>query len=165
MNKENKQLQTDAQRTNFLKALNIGFFGGMIWSSLFIFMHLFKMTEVDPFFIFKFTFGDSPWIHKWYTYITLIITYGLISIPIAIIYYYLLRRKRSWIYGVIYGVLLWVIFYYIIPILVIAFNPFLHYEAQTHISIICLMVLYGVFIGYSISYNHEYVQIELKKKS
>lgn len=154
MSKQNYK-QENLHRLVFVKAIIIGFFGGMIWSTLFLLMHMFKMTEVDPLFLFKQIVGESEWLSKWYAYLLLIISYGLLSIFVAVIYYFLFRQRQSWIVGGIYGVILWIIVYYILPIIINSFNPFLHFEVQSHIAILCLFVLYGVFTGYSISYDYE----------
>lgn len=157
--------KTKKEKFVWLHSMNIGFFGGIIWSGLFQFMHTFKMVEVDPQFLFKAIVGPMPWVEKWYAHVLSIIVYGVISIFVALIYYFLFKKKKDWFIGGIYGVLLWVIIYYVAPVLLVGFNPFIHFTWQTHIGIFCLFILYGVFVGYSISYHFESVHIQAEAEA
>lgn len=161
MSKQNNKHEK-LHRLVFLKAITIGFFGGIIWSTLFLFMHMFKMTEVEPLFLFQFVAGERAWFSTWYAYLLLIISYGILSVFVAIIYYFLFRRRQSWVGGGIFGLMLFIIIYYILPIIINSFNPFLHFEVHSHIAILCLFILYGVFTGYSISYDYESLRMELE---
>lgn len=145
------------------KAITIGICGGIIGSAFFLFMFTFNMIEVDPFLLLQLLFTDSPWLSKWYAYFILIIAYVILSMLIAIVYYIFLKRKNSWLIGACYGVFLWVIVYWILPLTVKGFNSFIHFEAQSHIAMLSLLLLYGVFIGYSISYDYKALKIEREK--
>lgn len=153
-------LESNANNLLFWKAIIVGFCGGIIWSSLFLFIHTFSITEVDPFFIFKIVFGDSKWLSRWYAYFILIIAYGILSIIVAVIYFFLFRKKKGWSLGALYGAIVFGIVYYAVPVLVLNFNPFINFEVQSHISIFCLLILLGVFIGYTISYDYISIQME-----
>ena len=147
-------------RKLFYRTIINGIFGGLFSGILFFFMHYFHMTEVRPKTILTFFFSDAKWIEKWYAYLILLLIFSLVSTVIALIYYFLLRQRKSWVVGALYGVIIWGVLYYIMPILINSYNPFMNLHSESHISMLCLFILYGVFTGYSISFDYENIKEE-----
>src|SRR5690625_1265525 len=129
----NKELNSDNNRTILFKTLTVGFWGGIIWSLFFLFLHTFKMTEVDPFIFWKMIIGEKSWLLKWYAYFILIISYGIISIFVALLYFLLLKKRKHWVFGALFGIILWGIAYFTLPTLFAHYNPFIH-RSEEHTS-------------------------------
>ncbi|MEI3606791.1 YqhR family membrane protein [Pseudogracilibacillus sp. SE30717A] len=137
-----------------------GIFGGVFIGVFFFVMHYFNMTEVKPKLFLNLIFSDSKWIERWYAYLILLVIFSIMSTILALVYYYLLRQRKSWVVGAVYGGIIWGVLYYISPILINNYNPFLNLNSESHISMLCLFVLYGVFTGYSISFDYENIKEE-----
>jgi len=138
-----------------LNALVIGFFGGLFFSLLHLGFHYFSITKVSHKQVLQFLKIDFPWIEKWYGYIFFIILISLLSIVLAVVYYLIAKRLKGWIYGAIYGLILWGIFGLLIPYVtnVTTFPQYL--KTYTNVFYLCSFIIYGIFIGYSISYDYE----------
>lgn len=138
-----------------LRTLLIGIFGGFFGGLFLLLLHYFKITEVRPKILLHVLFQDENWLEKWYAYVVLLLLLSIISTIIALIYYILLRQRKSWITGAVFGIVIWATIYFIMPIIINNYNPFLYLSSESHVSMFCLFLLYGVFIGYSISYDYE----------
>ncbi|HLR73373.1 MAG TPA: YqhR family membrane protein [Pseudogracilibacillus sp.] len=130
----------------------IGLFGGL-FTILFLFIiHYFNMIEFNLF---------TPWkklmlkgsTMKWYDYFFSVFSYSVVSIIIAFIYYGFGKRRMHWDIGALYGILLGVITYIFLPILLYDQHLLNEYALKTHISFFVSIILFGIFIGYSISYE------------
>ncbi len=142
-------------RLLLLRTLLIGLFGGLFSGLFLLFLHYFNMTEVRPKILLRVLFQNGNWIEKWYANIALLVLISILSIVIALIYYVLLRQRKSWITGALFGVAIWVAIYFVMPIIIKNYNPFLYLKSESHVSMFCLFLLYGVFTGYSISFDYE----------
>lgn len=143
------------------RTLVTGFFGGIIWGILYLIMFLFNMVEIDHLSILN-KWLKADWIDKWYSHLLFLFILSILSMIIALVYFYTLKNRKSWVVGAIFGLAVLFVMYYILPMLTTGFNPFLQYEKETHVAITCLFILYGVFVGYSISYDYEHMKHELK---
>lgn len=149
------------QKIVLLRSLVIGFFGGIIWGILYLIMYLFNMVEIDHISILN-KWWDAEWLNKWYSHLIFLMLLSIFSIIIALIYFFTLKKSKSWVVGGVFGLAVLFIIYYILPMLTTGFNPFLKFETDTHIALACLFILYGVFVGYSISYDYEHMKHEFK---
>lgn len=149
-------------RMLFLRTIIIGIFGGVFWGIFFLIMYGLKIMEIAPTMLLKIVFQDEKWIEKWYAYLIFILMISILSIFIALIYFFVFKQWKSWIVGAFYGIGLWVFTYFILPIILKNVNPFIHLESESHISMFCLFILYGVFVGYSISFDYENLKEEYK---
>ncbi|WLR46297.1 YqhR family membrane protein [Halobacillus litoralis] len=57
--------------------------------------------------------------------------------------------------GVFYGIGLWAIVYFLLTPIFPAIPTFMELNSDTWVTTGCLFILYGVFIGYSISYEYR----------
>ncbi|OIJ16860.1 hypothetical protein BKP37_04155 [Anaerobacillus alkalilacustris] len=133
---------------------SIGFFGGLIWSLVGYFAFFFNFIRVGPALVLMpFALGD--WKNGYLGQLVGIALISFISIPISFLYRYILARFNSIWPGIGFGFVLWfIVFYFLNPIFP-GLKPLVDLDLNSIITGICLYVLYGVFIGYSISYEYS----------
>ncbi|MCJ7839342.1 YqhR family membrane protein [Lederbergia sp. NSJ-179] len=134
-------------------AMLTGFVAGAGGALLCFIAHYLNFTEIKPSFILTIFRGN--WQDGWLGIVISCLIYGLLSILVAFGYYVLLKRKKSIIWGGVYGAalfcLIFFVFYPIIPTIQLITN----YNLTTILTEACFFVLYGIFIGYSISYEYN----------
>ncbi|WP_435171089.1 YqhR family membrane protein [Paenibacillus glycanilyticus] len=130
----------------------IGFFAGLIWGILrWLFYELKFTTELpgmlaDPF--FKSTYLKTGW-----GIVVGIASYIVFSVLAALLYKVLLGRLRGPWPGVLYGLAWWAVIFLLL-------GPVLGMSRQitvagwnTLFSELCIFLLWGLFIGYSIAFE------------
>jgi uncharacterized membrane protein YagU involved in acid resistance len=148
----------------FPYALMVGFYAGLIWGTLRIFSYTLGFTQVvpgflvEPFFLHHFLLG--------YGGIGLeLISFTLLSFVASILYMILFSRKIGPWPGILYGIVWFVGLYLVVgpfagllpPLGIIAWNSLW--------SDGCIFLLWGVFIGYSISFEFTDERAHKKRKS
>lgn len=151
---------TYVKRLVLKRAIVIGFCGGLIWSSLLSLLYYFNMIEVNPVVLVKLIVGDIPWTHTIYAHGLVILSMAFLSIIAAVIYYACLKSIESWLGGLLYGIFIWSVLFILSPLIIKKFEYFGQHDISSHISIICVCLLYGLFIGYSISYDYQSLKLE-----
>lgn len=130
-----------------------GFVAGFFGSLFGYFLHYFNFTKVSPAIILAIFRGD--WKNGWLGVFIACIIYGILSILVALIYYLLLRKKQSiWLAG-LYGILILLIVFFVFHPLFTELKPIYEYDLLTIITEICFFLLYGIFIGFSISFEYH----------
>lgn len=76
-----------------------------------------------------------------------------------LMYFLFWRKRKEWQIGVVYGIGLWAIFYIIFPYLFVDKLYIMHLPMKMTVTMFCLSVLYGLFVGYSISYYDQSVSM------
>ncbi|GAF63792.1 hypothetical protein BTS2_0684 [Bacillus sp. TS-2] len=155
-----EQQEREQQMTYKMKVFLIGFFGGLIWSSIGYFTFFFHFIRIGPAFVLMpWILGD--WKDTYIGQLVGILVISIVSIAIAFVYMLTLQKVKSMWVGVGFGLFLWVLIFYIL-------NPFFpglktvpHLDSNTIVTSLCLFALYGLFIGYSISY--EYAEQDFHK--
>jgi branched-subunit amino acid transport protein len=146
--------QTEARRrTNpWLFALSTGFFGGVLWGGLRIFFHYFKFSSIvpgfliEPYFRHSFLKSVPGYLAGWLSFI-------VFSMLAALLYSLLLRKWKGPWPGIAYGAAWWLALFAVAGP-VSGITPELHrLSGDTITSEICLFVLWGLFIGYTISFE------------
>jgi len=158
-NPELEQNKKDGEMSLMAKVVVIGLFGGIFWSLLSYLTYIFNFTELSPNLILKpWILGD--WKNRVLGQFIGIFMIGIISIGVALLYYALLKKFQSIWVGAAFGIALWLIVFYV-------FNPIFpdiktvgELERNTVITTICFYILYGVFIGYSISFEENEMRAE-----
>ncbi|PLR76471.1 hypothetical protein CU633_16035 [Bacillus sp. V3-13] len=141
-----------------------GFFGGILWSGLAYIAYLFNFTDIRPNVILE-PWALGEWKGQWLGTVISIIMIGIISIAAALLYYALLRKFRSMWVGIGYGIVLFAIVFFILNPIFPGIRPFAELNRNTIITSICLYLLYGVFVGYSISYEENELRIRQKQEA
>jgi uncharacterized membrane protein YagU involved in acid resistance len=126
----------------------------VFWSLLGYLAYFFHFTELSPnMILLPWAIGDWKY-GKTGNYIAIFLI-GLLSILVALLYYAFFRKMKSMWVGIVYGVALWFIVFYVLNPLVPSLQSVSKLERNTIITTICLYILYGVFIGYSISFETQ----------
>lgn len=149
-----------------MKAAITGFVSGIFWSLVGYLAYFFHFTELSPnMILLPWNIGDWKY-GKTGNYLVIFLI-GLLSIVTALLYYALFRKIKSMWAGVGYGVALWVLIFYVLNPLLPSLRSVSELERNTIITTICLYILYGLFIGYSISFEaqeSEYTQSQTTNK-
>lgn len=147
-----------------INAIIVGFFGGVLLANLQLVFHYFNVSKVDYKKILALFYIHDEWVAKWYGALLFILMIGSLSILIALVYYILCRRVRGWLMGAFFGIVLWVIFGSLFPTFLYDIKWASFYKSNTNVLQICTFLLYGIFIGYSISYNEELRLYEVENR-
>lgn len=146
-----------------IRTLITGFIGGVFWSSISLILKYFKIIDISPK-TYLLLFLSEKWLFKWYGTLFTIILYGILSIIIAYIYYITFKKIGGLMFGVLYGIGLFVIVLFLFPQLYADVPYLLTMSKRSITTSVCIFILYGVFIGYSISFDYQQMQIEMSEK-
>jgi hypothetical protein len=131
-----------------------GLFGGIFWGLIGYVAYLFNFTVVRPNVILE-PWALGYWKNEWLGTLISIILLGVFSVAAAFIYYFALRRiKGVWI-GMGYGLVLFLLIFFVLNPLFPSIEPLNQMNRDTIITSICLYMVYGLFIGYSINYEYQ----------
>ncbi|MGE6629351.1 YqhR family membrane protein [Bacillus sp. NPDC077027] len=136
------------------RAAAVGFVGGVFWGFIGFLTHMFHFSEVSPNMLLQpFVLGE--WKKGGLGTFFSIVLLGILSMIAAFIYYGTLKKVRGFWIGLLYGIVLWVLVFYV-------FNPIFpdvkqvqQLEQSTIVTTFCLYLLYGMFVGYSISFEYN----------
>lgn len=158
-NKKLEQNQKEKPMSFMMMTVLTGLIGGIFWSGVGYITHVLNFTEIPANTILEpWTIGE--WKDGWLGIMISILLMGAISIVAALIYYVVLRRFYSIWVGVGYGIVLFLLVFFVLNPIFPGIPPFGELERNTIITSACLYILYGVFVGYSISYENS----EIKKQ-
>lgn len=156
---ELEQNKKDSEMSLMGKVVVIGLFGGIFWSLLSYFTYIFHFTELSPNLVLKpWILGD--WKNRVLGQFIGIFVIGIISIGVALLYYALLKKFQSIWVGAAFGLVLWLIVFYVFNPIFPDIKTVAELERNTVITTICFYILYGVFIGYSISFEENEMRSE-----
>ncbi|WP_251551343.1 YqhR family membrane protein [Neobacillus muris] len=131
-----------------------GLFGGVFWSAIWYISYFFHLTEIRPNGILE-PWAAGDWKYGWGGSMLSILLLGIISVCVSFIYFALLRKFNGIWVGMAYGLILFLIVYFVLNPLLPGIKQITDLSRNTVITSICLFALYGIFIGYSIQYEHE----------
>jgi hypothetical protein len=131
-----------------------GLFGGIFWSALGYLAYAFNFAEINPGFILD-SWTVGTWKKGWLGVIISLILIGIISVGISFLYYLVLKRFNGFWVGIVYGIVLFLVVFIVLNPLFPSMGPFNELSRDTIITSVCLYIIYGLFIGYSISYEHQ----------
>lgn len=130
--------------------LYIGFFAGLIWGLAGHILYFFDFTELAPAFWLT-PWVDKPFLSSWRGQVAGLAIYIVFSIVAALLYAAVLRKARGPWPGIGYGFAWYVLLICIIGPLCGMVPAFGKLATHTHLSELCRFLLWGVFIGYSIT--------------
>lgn len=134
--------------------IEVGFFGGLLGGGIKLLEYYFQFTKIPPGFLVASFLGLT--FHKknlpgfflgWGVFIVL-------SLLASALYALLLRKAKSPYYGLLYGAAWWVLLYLVVRPLARTNYPVERMDLNTLISDCCLFLLWGLFIGFSISFEY-----------
>lgn len=155
--KEGKNLEQNKQErpmSLMSRSLITGFVGGLIASSFGVIMYYLSFSEVAPKSYLIRSWITADWTDGWLGNMLSILMVGVLSLLTAFIYYGIFKKIDSLWMGVGYGIILWVIVFYIVQPIFPNIPNLMDLNRYTIVSTLCLFILYGTFIGYSISYDY-----------
>lgn len=142
-------------------ALIIGLFGGIIWGVIAQIASYFHFMSIDINAVVKYV--NVTKIHSGFPKVLAgLIFHTAVSVVLAMIYYFLLKKSKTIWGGILFGAAIWIFLFVIIHPLLASIPSWRALNSDTLSTTLCLLLLYGLFIGYSISYGYE--QHLLKEK-
>lgn len=126
--------------------------GGFFWGSIWLLCYFLHFTKVSPMILLSFV-KKAKWVQTWQGMIVSILIFMAVSIVIGFIYKYVLGEIKSIWMSIGFGGALFVGAFYIIEPWVADLPPINKLGWDTVVTMLCLSVLYGLFIGYSISFD------------
>lgn len=150
---KNEQRSRTGEMPLLQMSLITGFIAGVASSAMGYAAYYFHFTSIHPSVIM--TPLKSSWKNSWQGFLITVILYGILSLFVALLYYFALRKRKSLIWGIIYGVLLFAITFFVLYPVLPGIDLLMKYKTNTIITELCMFILYGLFIGYSISYEYE----------
>lgn len=160
---EEKQLdqnKRESQMTLLSRCLITGFIGGIFWSLFGVIMYYFNFSEVGPRSFLLRSWLTAEWTSGWLGNLVSIVFAGVLSLIAALLYYVLLKKVNSMWMGFAFGVILWGIIFYLLQPIFSNIPSLVELNKNTIVSTICLFILYGTFVGYSISYDYHDTKIK-----
>ncbi|MGM7681527.1 YqhR family membrane protein [Cytobacillus sp. Hm23] len=155
MESEQQALEQNQKETPLplvTKVIVIGLCGGLLWSSISYLAYILNFTELSPnLVLLPWAIGD--WKNQVLGNVIGIIVIGLLSILTALLYYGLFKKYDNLWVGILYGVGLWLLVFYLFNPIFPGLKDMNELSRNTVITTICVYILYGVFIGYSISFE------------
>jgi hypothetical protein len=139
-----------------------GLFGGMFWSTIGFMAYYFNLSDVRPNVVLE-PWVLGKWKFGWQGTLVSIVILGLLSIAVAFLYYALLKKFNSLWIGLGYGILLFLFVFFLLNPLFPGIKPVTDLSRDTIITSVCLYSIYGIFIGYSISYEYQHKKIAEKE--
>lgn len=131
-----------------------GLFGGILWSVIGYLGYLLNFTEIPPNIVLEpWTLGN--WKKGWLGTLISIIVISAFSVGAAYVYYAILRKMKGIWSGFAYGIVLFLLVFFVFNPLFPGMAPVVNLNRDTIITSICLYAIYGIFIGYSISYEYQ----------
>ncbi|MGR3764988.1 YqhR family membrane protein [Rossellomorea sp. NS-SX7] len=140
-----------------------GFIGGLLWSAIAYLSYYFSFTKIEPNIIFE-PWAVGDWKDRWIGIALSILAYGIISIGAALVYYGVLRKFKSIWVGAGYGIVLFLTVFLLLKPLFPSMKSLTAIDYHTLITTVCIYILYGVFIGYSISYEENELRHQEQKE-
>lgn len=147
---QNKQ---EYQYTSVGRVAFIGVFGGLIWGLLGYTAYLLNFTKYGPALILAPLSSAITIKHEVLKQFIGIIVLMVVSVFIAYGYKVILGKFKTLWLSIGFGIALWVIVFYILQPWIPDLKPVTQLGKNTISTTLCLYALYGLFVGYSISFD------------
>ncbi|RHW41093.1 hypothetical protein D1B31_09115 [Neobacillus notoginsengisoli] len=151
---KNGKEQKKTEQSFGKQVLLTGLWGGLFWSFIGQIGYYFHFTKIPPRVILE-PWALGHWKHEWSGTLVSIILIGIISIGVAFIYAAVLKKAGGLLSGVAYGVLLFLLVFLLLNPMFPGISPYKDLDRNTMVTSVCLFILYGVFVGYSISWEYQ----------
>lgn len=137
------------------RSILTGFIGGIFFIVFSYLFYMFNFIEVSPKSYLIHTWTSQLWTNSWQGEVITFILGAIMSIFIAYVYVLLFKKVFSLWLSIIFGSILWGAVTFIWPILFNNIPAIQALNINTIVSSFCLFILYGTFIGYSISFDYK----------
>ncbi|WP_053367106.1 YqhR family membrane protein [Bacillus sp. FJAT-27245] len=132
-----------------------GLWGGLFWSFIGQIGYYFHFTKITPREILG-PWALGSWKNGWLGTLIAILLIAIVSIGAAFVYSALFKKMDGLISGILYGAVLFLLVFFLLNPMFPGILPFGALDKNTLATSICLFILYGVFIGYSISWDYHH---------
>jgi hypothetical protein len=133
-------------------AINIGFFAGLIWGSIRIVAYVLGFTEVVPGFLLE-PFFKHNFLSGLGGFIIGLLVFTVFSIVASLIYILIFFRLKGAWPGILFGFFWFIIIYISIGPVFQLIKPIGVLSWNSIWTDGCIFVMWGTFIGYSISFE------------
>lgn len=157
VDKDDKRLEQnniEPKMSQVSKVVTTGLFGGVFWSFIAYIAFVLNFIEISPKLILQ-PIALGSWKNHTLGEFIGIILIGLISIGVAFVYYAVFKRFRSMWIGILYGAILWGIVFFILNPMFPDLKEIFELSRGTIVTSVCIYILYGLFVGYSISFDYN----------
>lgn len=154
MTSENRSNHYYNSNTVIANVAIIGFFAGIMASFTGIVVSYFNLLEFSSTFILT-SWTNVKWASGWQGMILTVFLFGIISIVISYLYYFTLKKFNRMSVFILYGLIWWAILLFLMNPMFKELPAFSKLSTQSIITSLCMFILYGVFVGYSISYDYD----------
>ncbi|KAB8128457.1 hypothetical protein F9U64_16120 [Gracilibacillus oryzae] len=137
------------------KVISIGFFGGFIWSLVASITAFFNFTTVSPKTFVLRSWLQTNWTDQWLGQLISILVLSVLSILLALLYYFVFKNVQGIWIGIVIGFVLWFITFWLMDPVFTNIPAFYLLDSDTIVTTICLFIIYGVFVSYSISFAYS----------
>lgn len=131
-----------------------GFAGGIFWGFMGYIAYLLNFVSVGPSLILM-PWALGEWKHMMAGQWIGIIAIGVVSIGLAFLYRAVLAKINNVWPGLLYGALLWLVVFILLRPLYEGTGAGLVLNLNSIVTSFALYILYGLFTGYSISYDYH----------
>ena len=145
-------IETFVPTNRFWYAIQVGVFAAIIWGAVRGAVYYFHFTQVQPGFLLK-PFLDDDVLEGTMGVIWGGVTFLVLSIFVSLLYAFALYKLRGPWPGVAYGALWFTLLYLLYGMLTGAVPPFGKISWDSLWTDFSIFVLWGTFIGYSISFE------------
>ncbi len=157
--KELQQNQREEPMSTGTRTAITGLFGGVFWSLIGYICYLFNFSKIPPNVLLEpWAIGD--WKEGVLSQFISVFILGLVSILVAFSYFSMLKKYNQIWVGLFFGLALWGIVFFILNPIFPGIPPIKELDLNTIVTSVCLFILYGVFIGYSISFEKAELNIQ-----
>lgn len=158
MEKQENQEKQNKQEKNMsgfasMVAL-IGFYGGLIWGLVHFITYYLNLTNIGPAFILN-PWALGEWKNQLLGQVIGVFAISFISIGIAFLYRGVFAKFKSIILSLIFGASLWALIFYAFNPIFPDIQPLSKMDKNTIVTTGCIFLLYGLFVGYSISFHYH----------
>lgn len=162
---ERQQQRNEHTRRNPIWfAVQVGFFGAVIFGFVRGVVHYFQFTEVDPGFLLK-PFVSDDFLAGTGGYAAGFLSFLAVSIIASLLYLIFASKLKGPWPGILYGVLWFLVLYMLIGMLFGMVPPLGVISWDSLWSDFTIFVFWGVFIGYAISFEYTDERQREKEKT
>lgn len=155
-NNQNNQSNQSINQKKLRMGLSIGLASGIIWGAISLAAYYLQFTDIGPS-IYAKPLLNPDYVLKWQGHLIGLLFYIFFSIIVSLIYAFLLSRFNSPWVGIFYGAALWGFVFIVLNPLFNLTKKITELGINTISVMLCIYILAGLFIGYSLSveFNNE----------
>ncbi|PKR78971.1 hypothetical protein CEY16_04240 [Halalkalibacillus sediminis] len=147
------------------KSLFAGVIAGLLFGSLSTLGYYLSFSEVSHASFIVRSYFTEPWTQDFIAELVSLGVVAIISLLPAVIYYFTMRNLHGIFPGVFMGALLWVLFFVLLPPFFSAVPSIQNMNSDTIATTFCQFILYGTFIGFTITYESHGERVQSSKHS